>query len=160
MGDKQKAALTLIRDIRVMTLAVSDRGMPWSSPVYFVFHDSLFCFFSNRESRHIRVARDGKTVAASIFHDADSLDRIFGFQMTGTLKQITDARTHLAIVKAYVAKFDFLRQAFGPRVLENPRFFLEKFKSSLFGFVPEKIYFSDNASPDGNRSEFDLNALS
>ena len=37
-------SIRLINETRVMTLAVSENDIPWSSPVYFVFHDNRFYF--------------------------------------------------------------------------------------------------------------------
>lgn len=149
----------LINETRVMTLAVSDRDVPWSSPVYFVFHDNGFYFFSNENSRHVKYATDKKSLSASIFHDSDRLDRIFGFQMSGTLEKASTMRVYIAVVKKYVAKFNFLEQVFGPQIIENKRFFLEKFKSQLYCFHPDRIYLSDNARSTGKRFEINLNDI-
>ncbi len=67
----------LISDTRVMTLAVCEGSIPWSSPVYFVYHEHRFYFFSNKNSTHILQRLDKKQVAASIFNDSDQIDQIF-----------------------------------------------------------------------------------
>lgn len=149
----------LINETRVMTLAVSHKDIPWSSPVYFVFHDNGFYFFSNETSRHIQYAKDQKNISASIFQDADQMDRIFGFQMSGTLEKVSKMTIYLAIVKKYVAKFDFLEKVFGPRIIKNNRFFLEKFKSHLYCFHPDKIFLSDNSKATDKRSEINLSNI-
>ncbi|MBC2704135.1 pyridoxamine 5'-phosphate oxidase family protein [Desulfobacula sp.] len=141
---KEKAR-RLINETRVMTLAVSDNDIPWSSPVYFVFHDNAFCFFSNENSRHIQYAKDRKIISASIFHDSDQMDQIFGFQMSGKLEKISRRALYLTVVKKYITKFSFLEQIFGPQIIENKHFFLEKFKSHLYCFHPDKIFLSDNS---------------
>ncbi len=138
-------ARRLIHDTRVMTLAVCEKDIPWSSPVYFLFHEARFYFFSNETSRHIREARDQKIVSASIFQDADKIDEIFGLQMSGVLEKVSKADLYVKVVKKYVSKFSFLREAFGPAVIENKDFFLEKFKSRLFYFQPTMIFLSDNS---------------
>jgi len=145
--------------IRVMTLAIVADGAPWSAPVYFVHRNAGFYFFSNEKSRHIRFARDKATVAAAIFNDADQGDEIFGFQMSGTLARAGTLETP-GVTNAYLSKFHFLKKAFGSQVLENPRFFLEKFKSRLYCFSPDIIYISDNSRPSGKRLAFDLALLS
>jgi uncharacterized protein YhbP (UPF0306 family) len=146
----------LIHETRVMTLAVSENDIPWSSPVYFVFHDNKFYFFSNENSRHIRYAKDAKIVSASIFQDSDRMENIFGFQMAGDLKKISKTDVYLKIVKKYVSKFSFLKQVFGPQIIENKSFFLEKFKSQLYCFCPDTIFLSDNSKPTDKRSKIDL----
>ncbi len=146
----------LVRKTRVMTLAVSKKDVPWSAPVYFVFHDKRFYFFSNENSAHIKNAGDQKIVSASIFHDSDWMDRIFGFQMSGKVDPISNRALYLMVVNKYVAKFSFLRQIFGPGIVQNPGFFLEKFKSGLYCFCPDKIFLSDNSRTMDRRVEIDL----
>jgi uncharacterized protein YhbP (UPF0306 family) len=143
----------LIFETRVMTLAVSGQGLPWSSPVYFVFHGQGFYFFSNENSKHILQSMGGRMVAASIFHDADQIDKIFGFQMAGQVTAVSKQTEYLVVVKKYVAKFGFLKKVFGPQILENRQFFLEKFKSRLYCFTPERICLSDNSKTSGKRQE-------
>jgi len=149
----------LINETRVMTLSVCRDDMPWSAPVYFVFHDPGFYFFSNENSRHIKDAEGMRPVSASIFQDSDRMEEIFGFQMSGRIEAISKRDEHLRIVKKYVAKFSFLKQIFGPQLIENRQFFLEKFKSRLYCFYPDRIYLSDNSSTSGKRSEIDLATL-
>lgn len=156
LNDKAKH---LITQTRVMTLAVCDRDIPWSSPVYFVFHDNRFYFFSNELSKHITYAKNRKIISASIFQDSDQIDRIFGFQMSGTLDRVSARRLYLLVTKEYVTKFSFLKQIFGPQILENKRFFLEKFKSHLYCFAPENVFISDNSNPTGKRSAIELDTI-
>jgi len=150
---KEKAR-RLINETRVLTLAVSDNDIPWSSPVYFVFHDNTFYFFSNENSRHIEYAKDRKIISASIFHDSDQMDQIFGFQMSGKLGKISRRALYFTIVKKYITKFSFLEQIFGPQIIENKHFFLEKFKSHLYCFHPDKIFLSDNSKTTSFNLDF------
>ncbi len=149
----------LIKETRVMTLAVSDNDIPWSSPVYFVFHDNRFYFFSNENSRHIQYAENQKIISASIFKDSDQMDLIFGFQMSGKLEKISKKALYLTIVKIYVAKFSFLKQIFGPGIIENKDFFLEKFKSHLYCFNPDIVFLSDNSKTTDKRLKIDLSKI-
>ena len=145
----------LIDETRVMTIAVSNNDLPWSSPVYFVFHGNAFYFFSNENSRHIKYAQK-KNISASIFQDSDKIDEIFGFQMSGELEKISSPNLYLKIVRKYVAKFNFLKQIFGSQILDNKSFFLEKFKSHLYCFDPDQIFLSDNSNKSNKRSKIDL----
>lgn len=152
-------ARRLIYETRVMTLAVSDNDIPWSSPLYFVFHDKGFYFFSNENSRHIHYAKDKKNISASIFQDSDQMDQIFGFQMSGKLEKVSKMPVYLTIVKKYVTKFSFLEQIFGPQIIKNKHFFLEKFKSQLYCFYPDIIFLSDNSKTTDKRSTIDLSDI-
>lgn len=158
-SQQRQKARSLIDETRVMTLSVCRNDIPWSSPVYFVFLDKGFYFFSNENSRHIRDAEDLRPVSASIFQDSDRMEQIFGFQMTGRVEAISKTDAHLRVVGKYVSKFSFLKQMFGSQILENKRFFLEKFKSRLYCFFPDIIYLSDNSSTSGKRFEIDLTAI-
>ena len=135
-----------------MTMAVSNKDVPWSAPVYFVYHGGGFYFFSNENSNHVKYGLDQKKVSVSVFHDSDSIDDIYGLQMSGWLEEI-GIIDHAVVVKKYIEKFEFLKRIFGPQILANKNFFLEKFKSTLFAFKPEKIFFSDNSRNTGKRIE-------
>lgn len=149
----------LINDTRVMTLAVSNKGVPWSSPVYFVCRDHQFYFFSNEMSLHVQAAAAGRPVSASIFNDSDRLDHIFGLQMAGHLERVSQKRVYLLIVKKYLAKFSFIEQAFGSQVLENKQFFMERFNSHLYCFCPDQVFLSDNSRSADKRRKIDLNTM-
>ncbi len=155
----KKKIKRLINETRVMTIAVSDNDIPWSTPVYFVFHDNRFYFFSNENARHIKYAKDKKTVSVSIFHDSDQMDLIFGFQMSGLLEEVSKKTLYLLLVKKYVTKFNFLKKVFGSQVIENKHFFLEKFKSHLYCFKPNIIFLSDNSKTTEKRSTINLKNL-
>ena len=96
-----------------------------------------------------------KRIAASIFHDSDRIDEIFGFQMSGILETVSSKSLYMATVKKYVAKFNFLEKIFGSQIIENRRFFMEKFKSQLYCFVPDTIVLSDNSQSSGKRKQLD-----
>ena len=149
----------LIHETRVMTLAVSENDIPWSSPVYFVFHGDGFYFFSNENSRHIQYAQDPKNVSASIFQDSDRMDQIFGVQMSGRVENVSKMALYGMIVQKYVLKFSFLKQIFGPGIIEDKDFFMEKFKSKLYCFYPEKIFLSDNSKATDKRLKIELSKI-
>jgi len=145
----------LICSTRVMTLAVSDNNTAWSSPVYFVFCSPKFYFFSSEKSRHVKWAEPCSKICVSIFHDSDSINEIFGVQMTGKLDCVSDHARYIRVTKAYTAKFSFLKKIFGRQLIDNPGFFLEKFNSRLYSFTPEEIFISDNSRNFGKRIKFD-----
>lgn len=149
----------LLEKTRVMTLAVTENDLPWSSPVYFVYYDRQFYFFSSKNSRHVKWAKKDTNTSVSVFNDSDNLDEIFGFQMTGKIRKVTSIAQYAIVVKAYVTKFYFLVKTFGPQIFENQNFFLEKFKSHLYGFQPEAVYLSDNSKQTHKRISIDLNDL-
>ncbi len=139
-----------------MTLGVNCHDFPWSAPVYFVYHQGIFYFFSNPMSRHILNASDNQKTSSSIFNDSDKMDQIYGIQMNGVLTSKIKMPLYIDIVRQYVLKFNFLEIAFGARVWTDKNFFMEKFKSRLYGFMPEKVYLSDNSRPRDKRLKIDL----
>lgn len=152
-------SIRLIQETRVMTLAVSDNDIPWSSPVYFVYHGTGFYFFSNENARHVQCAGNGKIISASIFQDSDQMDLIFGFQMSGWTEKVSEKALYLRVVKKYVAKFSFLKQIFGPGIIENTDFFLKQFKSHLYCFYPDIVVLSDNSKTTDKRARIDLSKI-
>ena len=52
-------------------------------------------------------------------------------------------------------KFSFLKKIFTGQATDYPRFFLERFKSRLYSFIPEEIIISDNSRNSCNRTKFD-----
>lgn len=149
----------LLEKTRVMTLAVTENDLPWSSPVYFVYYDRQFYFFSDKNSRHIKWAEKNIHTSVSVFNDSDILDEIFGFQMTGKIRKVRSIAQYAIVVKAYVTKFYFLVKIFGPQIFKNQNFFLEQFKSHLYGFQPGAVYLSDNSKQPSKRVSIDLNNL-
>ena len=156
--EKEKVKQVLYHT-RVMTLSVNTGECPWSFPVYLVYLGGIFYFFSNTESRHIIHAGSHDGMGASIFHDSDSIEEIYGLQMKGLLESQIPAAKHLVVIPQYIRKFDFIRQAFGKEAVENPDFFKDKFKSRLYGFRPSMVVASDNKRPHGKRQPVDLQAI-
>ncbi len=149
----------LLNKKRVMTVGVSMNNIPWTSPVYFIFFEKHFYFFSNKNAKHIRYAGNNNLVSCAIFHDSDDLDQIFGLQMSGRLKKVPQTLLHIKLVKKYVKKFNFLQKAFGPQIIDNTHFFLEKFNSELYGFYPDKIYLSDNSKKKDKQRQIDFDQV-
>ena len=137
----------LINKTRVMTLAVSNNDIPWSSPVYFVFHDNTFFFFSNENSRHIQYAQDKNNISASIFQDSDNMKQIFGFQMSGKLERVLKPGLYLKIVKKYVTKFNFLKQVFGSQIIDNRHFFWKNSSHISTVFIQTRYFYLTTPAP-------------
>jgi uncharacterized protein YhbP (UPF0306 family) len=153
--DGREAALALIQDESTLTLATTGESGPWSTPVYYVFLDSRFYFFSSPQSRHIRQTMASGEAAASLFHQADSWQAIRGIQMTGMVERIRSAAVALSAIALYLKRFPFTREFFA----ENPRpdldaFFL-RFKARLYAFRPTAVYYIDNRFGLGTRQRID-----
>jgi uncharacterized protein YhbP (UPF0306 family) len=153
--DWRQAALALAQSEATLTLATAGRAGPWSAPVYFVYIDGQFCFFSSPESRHIRQTLTAGKAAASIFHQADSWQAIRGIQMTGTIQQIRSIRLSMKAVAAYLKRFPFTREFFSDDAAPDLDAFFSRFRARLYAFAPTEIFYIDNRFGFGTRQRVD-----
>lgn len=136
--------MELIDGASTLVLATCDTTGPWSAPVYYVFADGMFYFFSSPESRHIRQASASETAAASIFHQADAWQTIRGLQMQGSIAGVDQLATAAAIIAAYLKRFPFTRSFFPTNVKPDLHAFFSRFKARLYRFAPQSVFYTDN----------------
>ena len=152
--DWRETALALIKAESTLTLATAGKSGPWSAPVYYVFMDGRFYFFSSPESRHIQQATNSRT-AASLFHHTDSWQAIRGIQMSGTVERSRSAVLSVKAVAAYLKRFPFTREFFPGNTKPDPDAFFSRFKARLYTFTPSDIYYMDNRFGLGTRQRID-----
>ncbi|MBU3954314.1 MAG: pyridoxamine 5'-phosphate oxidase family protein [Proteobacteria bacterium] len=135
----------LIDTSKVMSIAVADKGQVWSAPVYYLFTDKLFYFFSNPKARHIQLA-ENTMAAASIFQDHADFNKLAGIQMAGTIVKSPLNAGSMAVAKHYCSHF---------KIMDNTRdvlgFFASKFNAALFCFQADAVYYMDNSKGFGSR---------
>jgi len=144
--------LGFIRESRVMTLGTmgSKAQTPWTAPVYYLYEDKGFYFFSNPKSRHIQEGSD-RPCSASIFKDAASFEQLMGVQMTGQIKVSAKTSQSLQIAVKYARRFSITISS------ENVlNFFKQRFHARLYSFDPREIYFMDNGKGFGSREKIQL----
>ena len=156
--------LDLISKMRVLTLATCSNGGVWTAPVYYVYDNKRFYFFSNPDSKHIKDSiRIGTfedryneavapmQVAASIFSDGSDSKEIKGLQMLGHIKSVSDKKDALLKAMEYIKKF---------KINVNQKdilsFFKQQYRARLYYFVPETLYFMDNSIKFGFRERIEL----
>jgi hypothetical protein len=140
----------LIDTSKVMSIAVGSNGTAWSAPVYYLFDDKGFYFFSNPESRHIKLSKNG-LASASIFRDDADIKKLAGIQMSGIiLKAPLNARSAL-VAKKYCTYFKITGNA-----MDILSFFTSKFHASLYCFEAEMVYYMDNSKGFGSREKVEL----
>ena len=135
-----------------MTLATWGSQGCWSAPVYYLYQNGGFYFFSSPDSRHIRDAedRDGGC-AASVFHDSEEVKELRGLQMQGRIAPVAMNVEALAAAGAYVKKYNIRINA------ENALAALTKqYRASFYRFVPEEIYYMDNRFGFGSRKRVEI----
>ncbi len=157
-ADPATLALALIESRRTLTLATAapaPPGEPWAAPVYYLYRDGRFHFFSSPRSRHVADALASGRCAASIFRDGDDWREIEGLQMDGALEEIPVGPCALPVFADYVRRFPTVRTFF-----DSPGFDLEqfaaKFRSRLYAFTPSRVFYLNNAAGFGKRTEISL----
>jgi uncharacterized protein len=137
--------LDLISHARVMVLATAKENSPWSAPVYYLFTDKKFYFFSSPDSRHIQ---DGKNQAcsASIFRTHDMVENLEGLQMGGRILEPGSKRQAAAAALAYARQFGISVSG-----TDIPGFFETAFHARLYMFEPDLVYHMDNCKGFGFR---------
>lgn len=149
-------ALDLIHKQSTMTLATAQDNATWAAPVYYVFHDGVFYFFSKPESRHILQASTNDAVSAAIHPYADTWQGIQGIQMSGNIRNVRPGIADIAPIKAYLKKFPFTKELFEPGQALDLAGFIERFKVKFYRFEPDKVFYLDNRIRLGFRAEVTL----
>ena len=85
----KKLAVDLIDGQSTMTLATAQAQLAWAAPVYYVFSNSCFYFFSDPTSRHMVECLASGQAASAIYASGSSWQEIRGIQMSGSVKAIS-----------------------------------------------------------------------
>ncbi len=136
-----------------MTLSTCADDLPWSAPVYYLFHKEKFYFFSSPESKHILQTQQNNRAAASIFASSDDWQSIRGIQMPGKIARVQKTRPALSVITRYLARYPFTKDFFlaaGPVTLES---FKINFNACLYCFIPDHLLYLDNKTHFGSREK-------
>ncbi len=158
--------MDLICAQHVMTLATASSKGAWPAPVYYYYTDQAFFFFSNPSSRHMKEALKGESCCgASIFEDRQPIskngaenrtekkgfDQIRGIQMSGKITHDIGKAAALKAAAGYIKRFGI---SFKP---DDALAMIEaRFHAGLFCFVPDEVFYMDNAMGFGNREKIKL----
>ena len=137
--------LKLIDAVWTMTLATSGGHGPWSAPVYYLYRDRRFYFFSSPSSRHVQDGLD-RPGAASIFRVHQKAEHLEGLQMNGTIQRQTPGIRPAAAAAVYARRFGITVS--GPDCLT---FFQDAFHARMYAFLPDQVYHMDNRRGFGSR---------
>jgi uncharacterized protein YhbP (UPF0306 family) len=146
----------LVEGENTMTLATADSDVAWAAPVYYVFHKSAFYFFSDPASRHIQEAVKGGRASSSIHAAASTWKEIRGVQMSGSIQPVSAGLEAAQCMRAYLRKFPFTKEFFGPDQDMDLDGFSKRFRVRLYKFVPTLVYYLDNQIRFGFRGEVSL----
>ena len=137
---------------KIMTLAVIWQGGAWSSPVYYLYRQKAFYFFSSPDARHIRGSQqmDGRA-GASIFEDALCFDEIKGIQMNGCIEAVKVNRKGLAAAAAYLKRF-----AISHGKVDALTYIKQRYRASFYRFLPRGLIYMDNQVAMGFKKELQI----
>lgn len=152
--DLKKRALKLIDNCRTMTLATADGDTPWAAPVYYVYVDAGFCFFSDPDSRHVREAAGAEHCAAAIFAEGGSWQQLQGLQMSGKVSRIRTGAVR--ILSAYLKKFPMAKTLAPDGIQGDLQLFADRFHVRLYRFSARQVLYMDNSVRFGYRKEIPL----
>ena len=150
-------ALNLVKEQHTMTLATAGADGPWAAPVYYVFSESAFYFFSKPSSRHIQQSLASGRASAAIFAQVPRWQDIRGLQMSGALNAVSPGPAALRAICAYLKKFPFTQGFFDPSERIDHSAFSIRFGVSLYRFAPDQVYYLDNSIGFGFRVIVHLN---
>jgi uncharacterized protein YhbP (UPF0306 family) len=149
-----KAVGEMLQTQRTMVLATAD-PQPWSAPVYFIYIKQRFYFFSSPDSRHIVAARQSRRCAATIFRDSANWRDIEGLQMDGSVETIPFGTEAVRAFRGYVKKFPTVKNFFADAAFDIDQF-LARFRTRLYAFVPQHVYYLNNQAGLAKRQEIEL----
>lgn len=153
--ESRDPAVELVRRQTVLTLATVGESGPWSAPVYYVWLEGAFYFFSSPRSRHVRQALHSGKAAASIFIPADTWQAIRGVQMSGKVGQVRSPALSLKVIAAYLKQYPFTRSFFPENTAPDLDAFFKTFRAQLFKFTPVQVFYIDNRNGLGARQEIE-----
>ncbi|MBF0230961.1 MAG: hypothetical protein HQK63_15440 [Desulfamplus sp.] len=176
----------LLDSLKVMTIATPWENGVWSAPLYYLYKNRAFWFFSSPTSRHIIGSKTypDMMVAASIFWDDLKFSNIKGLQMRGKIEEVNkidnmknainnmkNGLNILSVVLAYIKKFGIpldesinssnLRDSknlreTNGRIDEVLAFFQKHYRSRFYRFVPTEMIYMDNSVNIGFKQNITL----
>jgi uncharacterized protein YhbP (UPF0306 family) len=147
-------AIELIQRQKTLVLATADPE-PWCAPVYYVYRKQRFYFFSSAKSRHVTAGLASKHCAGSIFRDSDDWREIEGLQMDGSLQDIHMGAEAMSAFSAYLKKYPTVKGFFADAAFDLNQF-RERFRTQLYAFTPERVFYLNNQAGLGKRQEIQL----
>ena len=137
-------ARQLIDSVSTMTLATSGGKEAWAAPVYYVFYDRGFYFFSAPDSRHIVESAASGQAAAAIYPAVSSWRDIRGIQMSGRIDPVRPGLKAIGALRAYIGKYPFTQEFFESRQELDLEAFAKRFRVRLYRFEPRLVCYLDN----------------
>ena len=152
----KELAEDLVDTENTMTLATAQLNVAWAAPVYYVFLNSCFYFFSNPTSRHIQESLASGQTASAVYASASSWQEIRGIQMAGSIEAVSVSLEAIEAVRAYLKKFPFTGDFFSSHEDMNLAAFAKRFSVKLYRLRPDLIFYMDNGIRFGFRANITI----
>lgn len=141
MNPVDERILTFVDEHHVLTLAVSNNGLPWCASCFYVYlrELNLFVFTSDPDTRHIQdiVRGNNHEVAGTIALETRITGKIRGIQFSGTIRKLRGEELKKA-KKTYLNKFPIAR--FSKLYLWGVEPFFIKMTDNRLGFGKKLIW--------------------
>ena len=138
----------------IMTLGTSDSKSVWTAPVYYIYLESIFYFFSKATSRHMLNAQVSGTAAASIHNNPQGWMDIKGVQMEGVVSEAGGGEKSVQAFRTYMKRFSFVKEIMSASFSGSLESFTEQLQVRWYMFVPKKMVYLDNSVKFGFRQQF------
>lgn len=146
--DADRRALDYLRSHHVMTLATQGADGPWAASVFYAADGFTLYFLSSPTSRHSANVASNPRVAVTVQEDYADWPQIKGVQAEGVVAELSRDEEALAR-RLYGEKFTIVgKLAQAPAVIVQAMT-----KVRWYRFVPDRLYFIDNAAGFGQRDE-------
>lgn len=140
-----------LREHRVMTLASHGSEGVWAAAVFYANDGFSIYFLSSPSSRHCRNLTGNPRVSATVHEDYADWREIKGVQMEGIAAVLAGEEEERAR-QLYGAKYPVVGQ-----LQQAPAAIVAALaKIRWYKFIPQRLYFTDNAAGFGHRDEIDL----
>ena len=103
-------------------------------------------------SRHVTAALASGQCAGAVFRDSDDWREIEGFQMDGKVEAVPVGVEAVEVFRAYIKRFPTVKEFFTDAVFDFERF-TDRFRTQLYVFVPEHMFYLNNKMGLGKRHE-------
>lgn len=146
---------SLIKNAKVMTLSTTGDG-PWSSPVYYVYYENAFWYFSSKNSRHSPTKGKFLQAGASIYIPSDEWQNICGLQMSGYIEEAEPGILAAKVFAVYLKKFPLVKDFFKEKRSFDLKDLMNLFRVVLYRFVPDRGVYVDNSKGFGYKEEVEF----
>lgn len=146
MTDWETATEILKSQSTLVLATVSEDGLPWATPLFYLMHNGLALYWvSSASSLHSRSLANTADVAATVYSPTDRWKEIRGIQMRGTVHIVETAQERKQVLAAYAERFHLGRI-----------FRVALSQSDLYKFSPSWLRLLDNSKRFGYKRELAL----